>query len=373
MKILELCEFSEGVCGVWQRVKQESLELSRKGYEVYVFSSNAIKGSSNLAQREDRIGKVRIMRFPFKKLGGESFMAWNFEEQALKFKPDIIIAHVYRHLHTKKALEIAKKIKAKVFLVTHAPFIEKNFTRSFIAKLIVNFYDKFIGPKIINKFDKVIIITKWEIPYLLRLGAKKDKLVYIPNGLPEEFFQRAKRGQGILFLGRISPIKNLGAPIISLKKIIQKYPDLKFKIVGPAENHYKTKLENLVRIINLEKNILFLPPVYELKKKIKIIDDSAIFILPSKREAMPQALIEAMARGKIVLSSKTQGGKELVQDGKNGFLFDYMNYKQLQEQILFSLDKRNKNKIEKMKERARTSAEKFRYKSLIGKLESLFK
>jgi len=40
----------------------------------------------------------------------------------------------------------------------------------------------------VNKFDKVITISKWEIPFLLRLGCKREKIVHIPNSIPEEFF-----------------------------------------------------------------------------------------------------------------------------------------------------------------------------------------
>ena len=142
LKILELTNFSAGICGVWQRVKQESLLLSKK-HKVVVFSSNATKGSNELASRKEKIGKVKIIRFPFKKLGGESFMSWNFESEALKFSPDIIICHSFRHPHTNKALKIKNKLKkqgkkCKVFLVTHAPFMEKNISRSFISHLVVN-------------------------------------------------------------------------------------------------------------------------------------------------------------------------------------------------------------------------------------------
>ena len=73
-----------------------------------------------------------------------------------EYKPDVIIAHVYRHIHTSKALKIAKKLKCKVFLVTHAPFVPGDTTRSFLSKIAVRFYDKFIGPGKLKRFDKVI-------------------------------------------------------------------------------------------------------------------------------------------------------------------------------------------------------------------------
>ena len=69
LRILEITNFSAGICGVWERVKQESLELSKKGYELNIFSSNAKKGSKELAESEDKICDIPIKRFPFMRLG----------------------------------------------------------------------------------------------------------------------------------------------------------------------------------------------------------------------------------------------------------------------------------------------------------------
>ena len=53
-----------------------------------------------------------------------------------------------------KELKKAGK-KCKVILVTHAPFVEGNITRSILSKLVVKFYDLTFGPLTINKFDKI--------------------------------------------------------------------------------------------------------------------------------------------------------------------------------------------------------------------------
>ena len=109
MKILELTNFSAGTCGVWTRAREESVRLAEKGHEVVVFSSDITKDSGERASRLDKVGKVKIVRFPAKKIGGESFMSWDFESSALKYNPDLIIAHSYRHNHTKTAVRVAKK------------------------------------------------------------------------------------------------------------------------------------------------------------------------------------------------------------------------------------------------------------------------
>lgn len=373
MRILEICLFSAGIDGVFARVKQESELLATK-HEVMIFSSNLTKGSEEIAKREDKIGNVRIRRFPAKKLGGESFMRWDFEPAALKFKPDVIIAHSYRHLHTTKALKVAKRVGCKLFLVTHAPFVSGNATRTSFSAFAVRFYDFFIGPRIINKFDKVIAITKWEMPYLLNLGLNKNKIEYIPNGIAEEFFKikiekkkSGKEGNKILFFGRISPIKDIETLIMAMK-ILEK-EKIELEIVGPAEEEYLNMLKIMIDKLGLNDRILFHKPIFDLKEKIKKIDSARIFVLPSKREAMPQALIEAMAREKIVISSDSPGAKDLIENGKNGFLFKVGNAKELAEKIKKAIG----IKYGGMGKEARKSVEKFEWNKVIKKINSLIK
>jgi len=369
MKILEITAFSAGICGVWTRVFAESKLLAKKDHEVYVLSSNAVKGSNETAIPFEEIEGIKIRRFPYKKLGGESFMSWNFEKELLELKPQVIIAHAYRHLHTTKALKLARKINSKIFLVTHAPFIEDNSTRSFAGKLSVLFYDKFIASKTLNGFDKIIAITNWEKPYLLKLGVKEEKIVYIPNGIPDEFFKtKPKKGKNILFLGRVSPIKNLESLIFAMSLVKNK--KIKLDIVGPAENNYKEKLVVMIKEMKLEKRVRFYPPVFDLKQKIRLIDEYEIFVLPSKREAMPQALIEAKARGKIVISSKSEGGKEMINNNEDGFLFEIDDYHKLAE-IIDNITKMDLNEKARIQKNALKSVEKFKWSYLIDKIEKL--
>lgn len=372
MKILELCHFSSGICGVWQRVKQESELLAKKGYEVRVFSSNAVKGSNEITSAEDLTGRVKIKRFSFKKIGGESFMFWNFEKEALKFKPDIIFAHSYRHPHTTKALKIAKKLKkqginCKVFLVTHAPFGRK---RSLIQSAIVYLYDQIIGRMTLKRFDKVITITNWEKVYLKELGLKEEKIKYIPNGIPEEFFHTKniqKEENKILFLGRVSPIKDLETLIKSLTLINNK--TITLEIVGPTEEEYKTKLDLLIKDLNIGKQIIFANPIYDIKEKINKIDSCKIFVLPSISEGMPQALIEAMCREKVIIASNNLGTKDLIEDGKNGHLFKIGDENNLAEKINFVLNSDNTKPIKEVK----GSVKKFNWNKIILEIINLLK
>ena len=266
MKIAILSNFSyPSICGVWFRAKNEA-ELLSKYHEVRVFSSNWIKGTKDRSGKEDRINKIKIQRFPAVKFGGESFLYWNFKKEILKFKPDVIIAHSYRQIHTIFALIVAKKLKCKVFLVTHAPFVEGNITRTLPSKIAVILHDLFLAPLILNKFDKVIAITKWEIPILTSMRVKQSKIAYIPNGIPEEFFtqKKTKEQNKILFLGRIAPIKNIETLIKAFSLL--KEEDINLEIVGPAEEDYLKKLKLLIQEMVLKRRSP-LQDLYTIQKK----------------------------------------------------------------------------------------------------------
>lgn len=369
MKILELCPYSAGVCGVFTRTLEESKKLKKAGFKVKLFSSNAVKGSDKIANKNERIGGIEISRFPFVKLGGESFMYFNFEKKALEYSPDIIIVHNYRHLHTTEALKIADKLRknakeCKVFLVTHAPFPEEEITRSTFAKIIVKFYDKFIGPATLNKFDGIFTISHWEIPFLLKAGAKKEKITYIPNGIPDEFFTKKKTEKEehkVLFFGRISPKKKIETLVEAIPHLKDK--KVKIEIIGPREDEYYKKLLKLVEEKSIINRIKFSEQIYDIKKKINKIDSAKIFVLPSRVEGMPQSLIEAMARGKIVIGSDSLAIRDLIKDKKNGFLFEFDNPKNLAEKIDFALNLKDR----KIQNNAKTFSKQFHWDKIIKK------
>lgn len=369
MKILEICPFSAGICGVWTRVRQESQELSKLGHEVVVFSSNLEPYKDKIINSEEKINNIHIYRF-----GGKNFFFnyaqdlfdrfflsknvtyFNFKKQLEIFRPDLVITHLF-HPHSLKALKICNKLNIPIFLVTHAPF---NVERKFPLNLITKFWN-WRNKSRISKFNKIIAITKWEIPYLEKLNITKDKISYIPNGIPEEFFkqEKTKEQKKVLFLGRITPIKNLETLIDAARRL----PKIKFSLVGFAQKDYLEKLKT-----NLPENVEIKNPVYDIKEKIKLIDEHKIFVLPSKREAMPQSLIEAMSRGKIVISSNTDGGKEIIEYSKNGFLFEIGNAEQL-----VKLIQENLNGNRKIQLNAKKSSKKYSWKKLIKGYEKLIK
>ena len=367
MKVLELCLFSAGGDGVYNRVKEEAILLSNKGNEVRIFSSNKIKGKNETSPLNEKLGNVKIQRFKtLKGIFSESFMLWpsSFKKAILEFNPDVIIAHSYRHSHTSIGLTAAKKMGAKCFIVTHAPF-DRSSSRNIFGKIVTGTYDSFIGPSILKRYNKIITISHWEESYLKELGVSKDKIVYIPNGINEEFFTKpTKKSQPnkIIYTGRIAPIKNL--EIVS--KALNLTPNnFEFEIYGPAEQDYLNKIRK-----DLYKYTKLSIKSFNKKEQISALDSARFFILPSKSEGMPQSLIEAMARGKICIASDNPGSADLIQDGKNGFLFKNGDVEDLS-RVLNKLKSMSNNELDKVGSNAKKFAEQFKWSVLIKKLNAI--
>ncbi len=367
MNILQICEFSAGICGVWSRVFNESKELIKKGHKVYVFSSNLKKGTGELVSEFEEKEGVLIYRFSnktgfFDRLLSRNVTYFDFERKLLDINPDVVITHLI-HPHSFKALEICKRLGKPCLLVTHAPF---NVKRNFPLSLATWFYYK-IKKSSIRDFSSVIAITNWEIPYLISLGIPNNKIIYIPNAIPDIFLREKIKmffGKKILFFGRVAPVKNIEVLISAFNDLSVDNKKLTLNIVGPVESGY----ENIKHLVS--DKISFIGPVHGFKEKINFLSNCDIFVLPSNREGLPISLIEAMSLGKIVISSETDGGREVIKNGFNGFLFKLGDKEDLKSKInqVLMMKEVELNKIQK---NARERVKEFQSKIVIDKLNNL--
>lgn len=119
----------------------------------------------------------------------------------------------------------------------------------------------------------------------------------------------------ILNVGELNTNKNQKSAIRAMKKVVEKLPNAKLLIAGNGpelENH-----KALIAELGLENNIDLLGYTTEIFKYMNICD---ILVACSYREGLPLNLMEAMLCGKPIVASINRGHKELVENGKNGFL-----------------------------------------------------
>ena len=129
----------------------------------------------------------------------------------------------------------------------------------------------------------------------------------------EQFLQRHDldtRKRHVLYLGRISPIKNLEVAIRAFKEA--NIPDCLFVMVGPAmEKDYLTKLHSLIRQLDLGDTVRILPPAYD-DQRLEALSAADLVILPSISESFGNAAGEAVAAGTPVLVTTGCGIASIV-------------------------------------------------------------
>src|SRR5690606_10483566 len=146
-----------------------------------------------------------------------------------------------------------------------------------------------------------------------------------------------------------------------IKYAAEKLPNIAFRIRGPVQGYdkFESDLQNL-EIIN-EK--------YETSDFIEEMDRSDIFVLPSIRESFGIVILEAMSRGKVVISSDTKGGNELIDNGENGFIVE--NENELIEAIEYTY--RNWGKLKSLRQKAVETAKLYDERLTTKKLVELYR
>ena len=153
----------------------------------------------------------------------------------------------------------------------------------------------------------------------------------------------------ILFVGVFKIRKRIPNLLYAMVEIIKEIPNAKLLIVGGRWG-YEGALRNLVSEWRLEDNVIFAGKVAddELPAYYAAADVVAV---PSSYEGFPVVVLEAMASGKPIVTSKVSGIPEAVIDNKTGLLIEKDNIKQLAEKILLLL--KDPIKREKMGKAAR--------------------
>lgn len=133
-----------------------------------------------------------------------------------------------------------------------------------------------------------------------------------------------KRENIILGVGRHYKVKGLDRLIKAFAKLSA--PDWKLVIAGNYGPHTQ-ELNQLVTQFNLVGRVEFLGPIKEIDK---LYCKAKIFVLSSRSEGFPNALIEAMAHGLACVSYDIIAGpKEIIRNNKSGLLIEDHNIKAL--------------------------------------------
>ncbi|PIS34965.1 MAG: hypothetical protein COT36_04825 [Parcubacteria group bacterium CG08_land_8_20_14_0_20_38_56] len=205
-------------------------------------------------------------------------------------------------------------------------------------------------------YDFVIGISRDVLKEAKNFGAKKTIWIPIPINLSpfkKEWSRNNSNNPVILSVGQIKKRKGFGETIEALR-LLKREEGLtsKLLIIGGVTNprdeiHFR-KFQEMAGGLNVEFR-------GEIKhdELAKIYNQADIFVHASYVETLGMVIMEAMASGLPVIATKTSGAKDLVKDGKTGFLVSVGDPVSIKEKILVLL--KNPELRKSMGERAKKS------------------
>ena len=152
-----------------------------------------------------------------------------------------------------------------------------------------------------------------------KLFARKSSVLYNVIDTDEIYTKLSQDSNtydyDLIYVGRLTYQKNPQRLLRLCARLKESKPDLKVAIVGTGE--LEDELKTLCKELNLEDTVHFLG---FQPNPIKMVAGSKAMILTSRWEGTPMCALEAMALGTPVVSTPSDGMKDLLTDGVSGYL-----------------------------------------------------
>ena len=163
------------------------------------------------------------------------------------------------------------------------------------------------------------------------LGVPRDRITVIPNGVDTARFgpapgggvaasasEAARRSAAAPLIGSVgclAPRKDYGTLLEALALLARRGREFEVLLVGDGAE--RGTLESQARALGLAGRVRFAGERSDVERLLPTMD---VFVLSSREEGIPNALLEAMASGRPVVATAVGGTPEIVAAGESGWL-----------------------------------------------------
>lgn len=301
-------------------------QLVQLGYAVNVMVLNLENSvySTNLHPQVNLIDlKINHARYSF--IAFYRHLRNSRPERVLVFNHELAVALLIVRIFLKEKFKIiARNINTLSESDRHELSFWHKYVKSIFTKYLYRYMDAVISQSEIMKIDLV-----------QHLKVDPKRITVINNPVAEEFYNfkddsTIQKKHEILFIGRLEKQKGLTYLLQAFKNIHLKDPLLILRILG--EGSLKREAQVYVEKNNLQDHVFF---EGFNKKAIKYFRRAKATILTSLFEGFPNVLIESISVGTPVVSFNCKSGpSEIIIEGVNGYLVNYLDIIDLEEKIL---------------------------------------
>jgi len=283
-----------------------SKSLKRLGEEVVVVSSGGP------LVRELEKSKIKHIRLPVHKKSLFSLLQIPRLAEVIR-NEHIDIVHAQSRIPAWIAYFACKK--------TRVPFLTS----------CHGYYSKHLFSSVMGKGKRVMVISEIIGRHMqenFKVPKKKISLVYRGVDLSRYHFNEKEADSHearftIVNVSRITPIKGQREFIKAISIVAKEVPDIEVWLVGSADKnkrYYEINLYRLVKELKLENKIKFLGRRTDIPEILRQAD---LLVLSTQvPEAFGRVIIEAGASGVPVCATRTGGIVEIIEDNKDGLLFE---------------------------------------------------
>lgn len=163
--------------------------------------------------------------------------------------------------------------------------------------------------------DKIVTLYEGNFKLQIEDGADSNKLMVIANGIDYEKYSNVNKTKNhaptVALIGRVVPIKDIKAYIMSIAILHKTIPNVKAYMMGPTDEdpEYYEECIDLVKSQGIEKNFLF-------TGKVNITDylgEIDVIVLSSLSEAQPLVLLECGASGTVSVTTDVGSCREIIE------------------------------------------------------------
>jgi glycosyltransferase involved in cell wall biosynthesis len=220
-----------------------------------------------------------------------------------------------------------------------------------------SYNEKAVLIEICKMANNIVVMSHKAIKFLTTIyTVDKKKIVYIEHGVPDIQFNQYQSKKEfnlgnkkvLITFGFISRNKGIETVIKALPKVIEKYPEVLYMVLGKTHpnvlrysgEEYRIYLQRLVKSLNLSEHVSFLNEYINQEELFKYLSASDIYITPYLNEAQITSgtLSYAIGVGSAVVSTPYWHATELLADGR-GKLFKFNDSDELSNILVELLDK----------------------------------
>jgi len=207
-----------------------------------------------------------------------------------------------------------------------------------IRVLAMKLYKKI---KIFDDVDRFICTCEFSKLKLIEGGIREERINCIPTFInSEEIVPCYEHDKYFLFLGRMAHQKGTIYAVEAMSYL--KDTDYLLKITGSISGSEEDqKIWEYIRDKGLENKIVF-TGFRQGQELEELINRAVCVVCPAIwYENMPNTVIEAYAHGKSVVASRVGSLREIVEDGKTGFLFEMKNSLEMADKLRLFIENPN--------------------------------